>query len=366
MFSCAMNQTSNLSRNTIVVDAMGSDSGPAEIFEGVKLAFQNLPTLERLILVGDEQILRPIVKRSFLAEDKRLEILHTSEVVLMEDKPVQALKGKKEASMFKAIDLVKEGVAKFMLSAGNTGALMAGGTIKLRPLEGIGRPAIGSVWPSQKGNFILLDAGANPESTPESLVHNAILGAHYAKHVLGVENPRIGLLTIGTEEGKGTESINTAHTYLKNCSSFINYQGRIEGFNVFENCVEVIVCDGFVGNIVLKTCESLFKMLKSCLAEELTQNLITRVGGLLALPAFSSLKERLNPDQFGGAPLLGLKGHILKSHGKSSRYAFMNAIRIGLMISEKNMNDDIALDAAKANQIIQDELAIKKNEGTHQ
>lgn len=340
-------------KNTIVVDAMGGDEGPIEVFEGVKLAFKASPHIEKLILVGDEAILSPLIKGSPLAKDSRFELHHASQVVDMDDKPIPALKTKKDASMFVGMELIKEGKASVLLSAGNTGALMAGGTIKFRPLEGIDRPAIGSVWPSLRGRFILIDAGANPVSTPENLVHNAILGAHYAKVALGVKNPRIGLLTIGTEEGKGTEITNITHQYLKQCKPFLNYQGLIEGFQVFDDIVEVIVCDGFVGNIVLKTCESMFKTLKMCLKEELTQTWLGRAGALLALPAFSRLKTRLSPEQYGGAPLLGLKSTILKAHGSSNRFAFMNAIRIGLQISQHNMNDDIIIDVQQANAMIE-------------
>lgn len=340
-------------KNTIVVDAMGGDEGPAEVLEGVKLAFEELDQIEKLIVVGDQAILGPLIAASPLINDSRLELHHASQVVDMDDKPIPALKSKKDASMFVGMDLIKEGRASVLMSAGNTGALMAGGTIKFRPLEGIDRPAIGSVWPSLRGRFILIDAGANPASTPENLVHNAILGAHYAKVALGVENPRVGLLTIGTEEGKGTEITNITHQYLKQCKPFLNYQGLIEGFQVFDDIVEVIVCDGFVGNIVLKTCESMFKTLKQCVKEELTQTWLGRAGALLALPAFTRLKIRLSPEQFGGAPLLGLKSMILKAHGSSNRYAFMNAIRIGLQVSQHNMNDDIVADAKQANAIIE-------------
>tara|TARA_B100000989_G_C19508304_1_gene457575 strand:- start:147 stop:1202 length:1056 start_codon:yes stop_codon:yes gene_type:complete len=337
---------------TIALDAMGGDAGPAEVVAAVKLAFESIPELKDLILLGDEAILQPLVAEADLSENKRLTIHHAPEVIGMDEKPIQSLKQKKNSSMVQGIQLIKEGKAAVLLSTGNTGSLMAGGTIKLRTLPGVERPALATVWPSQNRHFILLDAGANPESKPEHLVQNAILGSHYARVLLGLREPRVGLLTIGTEEGKGTELINTAHPMLKAIGNLINYQGPIEGFNVFDGKVDVIVCDGFTGNILLKTCESLFHLLKRFLSEELNKNYIRKFGAFLALPAFKAMKQQLNPDQYGGAPLLGLNGHVLKAHGASNRVALKNAIQIGLDIVKHDMNDQILHDIEAANSIL--------------
>lgn len=337
---------------SIAVDAMGGDLGPPEVVEAVKLALKKVPGLGDVILVGDEATLQAELQRVGLTKDPRVSIHHASEVISMDDKPLQGIKRKKDSSMVRAIELVKEGRAKVLLSCGNTGALMAGGTIKLRTLPGVDRPALATVIPNKKQHFILIDAGANPEARPEHLVHNAILGSIYCRIALGVESPRVGLLTIGTEEGKGNELTHLTHDLLKRTSSLLNYSGPIEGFHVFDNQVDVVVCDGFVGNILLKTCESLFHTLKDYLKEELTRTPIRKLGALLAMGAFKEMKAQLNPDSYGGAPLLGLKGNILKAHGSSNRIAIMNALRIGSEMVVHHMNDHIIEDVSRANELI--------------
>lgn len=337
----------------IAVDAMGGDLGPSEVVEAVKLAHHEIPDLGKLILVGDEAVLEPELKRLSLSTNPAIEIHHASEVIGMDEKPLQSIKRKRDSSIVRAIELVKQGEAAALISCGNTGALMAGGTIRLRTLAGVDRPALASVIPNQKKHFILIDAGANPESRPENLVHNAILGSIYSKIALGVESPRVGLLTIGTEEGKGNELTHQTHELLKRIDGIIDYSGPIEGFQVFDNWVDVVVCDGFVGNILLKTCESLFHTLKDYLTEELTRTPIRKLGALLAMGAFKEMKQQLNPDSYGGAPLLGLKGNILKAHGSSNRIAIMNAIRIGNEMIAHNMNEHILDEIAKANPLIE-------------
>jgi phosphate acyltransferase len=349
-----MNRVESANDEAIVaVDAMGGDLGPSEVVEAVKLAFQHVGKLSKVILVGDEAVLAPELERAGLARNPSVSIHHASEVITMEDKPLQSLKRKKDSSMFRAIELVKEGQAKALISCGNTGCLMAGGTIKLRTLPGVDRPALATVIPNKKRHFVLIDAGANPEARPEHLVHNAILGSIYCRIALGVDSPRIGLLTIGTEEGKGNELTHQTHELLKKTGSLINYSGPIEGFHVFDNQVDVVVCDGFVGNILLKTCESLFHTLKDYLKEELTATWVRKAGAFLAMGAFKEMKQQLNPDSYGGAPLLGLKGNILKAHGSSNRTAIMNAIRMGSEMVAHHMNDHIIEDVAKANESIQ-------------
>lgn len=342
-------------RTTIAIDAMGGDLGPEEVVAALALAYDRVPKLEHTILTGDRERLLPLLDRADLGDDARVAVHHASEVIEMNDKPLQSLKRKKDSSMVRAIELVKAGQAKVLLSCGNTGSLMAGGTIKLRMLEGIDRPALATVIPNQEGHFILIDAGANPDSGPEHLVHNAILGKIYSQIALGVENPRIGLLSIGTEEGKGNELTHQTHAQLKKVSHLLNYQGPIEGFHLFENHVDVVVCDGFVGNIVLKTCESLFHALKDYLKEELTRNSLRKFGALLSMGAFKAMKSQLNPDYYGGAPLLGLRGNILKAHGSSSRDAIMNAIRIGTEIIARDMNQHILDEIREANEVLRRE-----------
>ncbi|BET67698.1 phosphate acyltransferase PlsX [Opitutales bacterium ASA1] len=338
--------------NRIAVDAMGSDLGPAEMVAAVAMALRSLPGLEPITLVGREDELRPLLASNQLAEDSRVTIVHASEVIEMTDKPLQALKRKKDASMLRAIDLVKAGEARAVVSCGNTGALMAAGTLRLRMLDGLERPALAGIIPRRNGHFVLIDAGANPEARPEHLVHNAILGSHYCRIVLEQKNPRVGLLTIGTEEGKGNELITASHDLLKRLGSLIRYSGPIEGFQVFEDTVDVVVCDGFVGNICLKTWESLAKFVSGTLKDELRANPLRMAGAALASGAFTALKHRIRPERYGGAPLLGVRGNILKAHGSSNREAVMNAIRVAHEIVARDLNERIVYDVAQANELI--------------
>jgi len=337
----------------IAVDAMGSDKGPAEIVAAVKIALENVFDIAPIFLVGQEPILAPLIADAGLAGHPKLTIHHATQVVEMGDKPLQAMKQKRDSSMARAIELVKEGRAAVVVSCGNTGILMASGTIRLRTMAGIERPALATVMPRQSGHFVLIDAGANPLAKPEHLVHNAVLGSDYCKHVLGTANPRVGLMTIGTEEGKGNEITNAANHLLKKLPDLINYCGPIEGFQLFEDVVDVVVCDGFTGNVILKTCESLFKCLfKDFLGGELKQNALRKFGYLCSKGAYDTIKTQLNPDRYGGAPLLGLKGNILKAHGSSNREAVMNAIRIANEIISKDLNSRIIGDIEKANRIL--------------
>jgi len=214
------------------------------------------------------------------------------------------------------------------------------------------------VVPREGGHFVLIDAGANPEAKPEHLVHNAILGSHYARVMLGVRNPRVGLMTIGTEEGKGNSVITETNELLKRIASIINYQGPIEGFHVFAETVDVVVCDGFVGNIMLKSWESLVKFFSGMLREELRANPMRATGALLSKGAFTALKERINPERYGGAPLLGLKGNILKAHGSSNRHAIKSAIRAASEIIKADMNQRMEADISRANEALLQPAAV--------
>jgi phosphate acyltransferase len=335
----------------IAVDAMGGDLGPAEVVAAVKLALNQYGSLSPVTLVGDEAVLVPLLASAGLSRGARLSIHHASEVITMEDKPLNALKRKKDSSMVRAIELVKSGEASVVVSCGNTGALMAGGTLRLRTLEGIARPALAAICPRQGGHFVLIDAGANPEAKPEHLVHNAILGSHYCRVMLGVKSPRVGLMTIGTEEGKGNALITETNELLRRVSSLINYRGPIEGFHVFEEHVDVVVCDGFVGNIMLKSWESLVKFFANMLKEELQANPVRATGALLSKGAFSALRERINPERYGGAPLLGLNGHILKAHGSSNRRAIKSAIHAANEMIKADLKH-IEADIAQANTLL--------------
>jgi len=337
----------------IAVDAMGGDLGPAEVVAAVKLAYQEKPGLSPITLVGNEAILGPLMSHAGLKRNPRVTLLHASEVITMEDKPLLALKRKKDASMVRAIELVKSGEAAIVVSCGNTGALMAGGTLRLRTMEGVARPALAAIVPREGGHFVLIDAGANPEARPEHLVHNAILGSHYCRVMLGVAHPRVGLMTIGTEEGKGNALITETNELLKRVGDLINYAGPIEGFHVFAEHVDVVVCDGFVGNIMVKSWESLVTFFSSELKKNLKANPMRATGALLAKGAFSALRERINPERFGGAPLLGLKGNILKAHGSANRRTFKSALLAADEVIRADLNRHSQADIVRANELIQ-------------
>ena len=343
----------------IAVDAMGSDGGPAEVIAAVKIALEQYSTLDGIVVVGDEDRTLPLLQASGLADDPRVATFHAAEVIEMSEKPIQSLKVKKDASLVRTVELVKLGQCAAAVSCGNTGALMACATLRLRPLPGVLKPALATVWPSQHSKFVLLDGGANPQCKPENLVHNAILGNDYARHALGIKAPRVGLLSIGTEEGKGNDLVNETHELLKRLDGLFDYHGLIEGFDVFRNKVDVVVTDGFTGNVLLKTCESLWITLKAMIKEEFTATPLRKIGAGILRGASASLKERLDPERFGGAPLLGLRGNVLKAHGSSNREAIAHAIRIAATVVQNDLTQHILADIEAANQRLRTPLPDK-------
>jgi glycerol-3-phosphate acyltransferase PlsX len=334
---------------TIAIDAMGGDLGPSEVVAGLAeaIAAQSRPTSFRL--VGDESVLQPLLKEAGLDNHPRVTVLHASEVIGMDEKPIQSIKRKRDASMVRAIELIKNGEVQAVVSCGNTGALMACGTLRLRQIPGVDRPALASIIPSRKTPFVLIDVGANPESTPEHLVHNAVLGSNYARAVLNITKPRVGLLSIGTEESKGNNRTLATHSHLKQLQPLIDYRGPIEGFQVFNDVVDVVICDGFVGNVVLKVSEALFGFIGDTLKEELVRNPKRKLGAVLSRSAYRDMKRKLSPDQYAGAPLLGLNGNILKAHGASTRHAIAGALRVAREIVIHDMIESITGEIAEAN-----------------
>jgi phosphate acyltransferase len=335
----------------IAVDAMGGDLGPAEVVEAVRLALERVENLTPITLVGDQAVLEPLLAKAKLAGHAAIALKHASEAFVMQD-DLSAMKRKRDASMMRAIELVKSGEAAALVSTGNTKLMVAAGTVRLRTLDGVDRPALAPVIPRENGHFILIDAGANPEARPEHLVHNAILGTHYCRVVLGVSKPRVGLLSIGTEEGKGNALIAETNEALKRLGSLVNYVGPVEGFQIFLDQVDVVVCDGFVGNICLKSWESLSKFFGATLKNELFANPLRATGAFFARGALNALKHRIKPERYGGAPLLGLRGTILKAHGSSNSEAIMNAIRICHEMLAEELNQHVMLDIARANELI--------------
>jgi glycerol-3-phosphate acyltransferase PlsX len=338
----------------VAIDAMGGDLGPAEVVAAAQLALADPRLANDLTLVGQPALLEPLLKHHGLSSNPRVRLHPASEIITMEDKPLKALRTKKDSSMVRAIELIKTGEAGAVVSCGNTGALMAGGTLRLRTIEGIERPALAAVIPRANGYFILIDAGANPEADPRHLAHNALVGSHYARVLFGIERPRVGLLTIGTEEGKGNALSNATHEILKRAGAaeLINYAGPTEGFQVFTDHCDVAVCDGFVGNLLLKSWESLAKFFKATLESELKANPLRLAGAAISRGAFKALKARMNPDRYGGAPLLGLRGNVLKAHGSSNRHALHAAIIAADKVIRADFLGKVAHDVAAFNAVI--------------
>jgi phosphate acyltransferase len=334
----------------IAVDVMGGDHGSAVVVDGVKAALQG-PGNERIrqiYLVGNEAEITARLHGDG-GRDARLQIVHASEVLSMEEKPVVGLRKKRDCSIARAVELVKDGKADAVISPGNTGGVVAAATLKLRPLPGVDRPGIAAVIPAPDNDFVLLDAGANIECRPRHLLHYAIMGSLYSQHILGYKSPRVGLLSVGTEDVKGNELTLEAFKLCKQIDG-INFIGNIEGHDLFTNGVDVVVCDGFVGNIVLKTCESLAKGFFSWLKRELTKAPHRAIGAFLAQAAFRTIKRRVDPDNVGGAPLLGLNGSVMIVHGSARAQAVMNALRITSETLSHHLSDHIQQEVAQANQ----------------
>ncbi len=331
----------------LAVDVMGGDHGPEEFLQGVRLGLAAEPAIERCFLVGRESELAPLCARLGLT-GPRVEIRPASEVITMDDDPALGVRRKKDASVLRAIELVRDGVADVVLSSGNTGALLAGATFKLGRREGVKRPALACIMPNQKGAWVLLDGGANPACTPEMLVQFAVMGSTYARVMLDLSQPRVGILANGSEEAKGTEVTRAAVALLRQTS--LNCRGYCEGYELFLDGVDVCVCDGFVGNIVLKTSESLGKAIGFMLREELRANPLRLLGALLAKGGLDRIKQRMNPETYGGAPLLGLNGYVIKVHGGARRTTVRWAMRQAQRLVDLGVNDLLghALDAATA------------------
>jgi glycerol-3-phosphate acyltransferase PlsX len=340
---------------TIAVDTMGGDKGPTEFIRGLSFAIEELKLDCNFVLVGKERLLERLLKvRNFDDYANQISLQNSTQVIEMSEKPIQALKRKKDSSMVKAIELLNDQKADAVVSCGNTGALMAGSTLRLRLINGVDRPALGIVIPSKKNPFVLIDVGANPESTARNLVHNAVLGSNYARAALNIKTPRVALLTIGTEQGKGNSLINQTHTLLEKINGIIDYAGPIEGFQLFDGNVDVVVCDGFVGNVVLKSSEAVFSFISSTMREELVRNIKRKIGAVLSKSAFKDMKTRLGPDKHAGAPLLGLRRNVLKTHGSSNYIAIANALRIARNIVAQQMIQFIGNDINRVNERIAD------------
>jgi glycerol-3-phosphate acyltransferase PlsX len=317
---------------------MGGDFAPRNIVEGAVLALAEYEHLSQLFLVGDKDAVEAELKR-LNCRDPRIQVVHASQVVDMTDEAISSVRKKKDSSISRAVDLVKRGEAEAVVSAGHTGAAVAASTIKLRLLPGIERAGIATTIPTESNLFVLIDAGANPDAKPIHLLQYGIMGSVYSSHVLGYEHPRIGLMSIGAEDNKGSESTKEVFKMLR--ASGLNFTGNIEGHDLFENPVEVVLCEGFVGNVMLKSCEALAHAIFSWLRHELKKTPVRMAGAALARGAFAAIGKKTNADEYGGSLLLGVDGICIIAHGSSSKLAIKNAIRVALESIAHQINPHI-------------------------
>jgi phosphate acyltransferase len=308
----------------IALDAMGGDHAPDEIIKGALLAAREYPV--DILLVGKQEILAQKLKAFGDGSASRIEIVDAREVVEMEDTALAPIRKKRNSSIRVCANLVKEGRAAAMVSAGHTGAAMTSAYMVLGTIEGVSRPALAAILPNAKDHTVLLDVGANVDSKPAYLREFAVMGHFYAQMVLGMDEPRVGLLSIGEEEGKGNELTKETFRVLKETG--LNFIGNAEGRDVFNGNCDVVVCDGFTGNVVLKAGEALGEMVSRSLRAEVTKSVIRKAGALILKRAFDDLKKKMDYSEYGGAPLLGVNGGCIVCHGRSNAKAIKNAIRV--------------------------------------
>ncbi|MBI2218743.1 MAG: phosphate acyltransferase PlsX [Candidatus Rokubacteria bacterium] len=339
----------------IAVDAMGGDHGPEVVVGGAVTAVRELGA--SVVLVGDGGVIEAELGRLGAQGHPAIEIRHASQVVGMAETPSHALRRKRDSSLRVAAELVRDGKAAAFVTAGNTGAAMAISMFVIGVLRGIDRPAIATVLPNLKRFTVLLDVGANVDPKPWHLFQFAVMGHVYARDILGIENPRVGLLSVGAEEGKGTEL--TRETYEQLKESSLNFLGNVEGRDIYNGHCDVVVTDGFTGNVALKISESLAEMLGAMIREELMRDVRSKVGAALAQPAFHRFKKRVDYTEMGGAPLLGIDGAAIVCHGASPSKAIRNAVRVASEWAKAGLNEHIkaALEA---------EVAHGGREGSHE
>ncbi len=325
----------------IAVDAMGGDNAPGAIIEGCVSALSEMDA--EILLVGKEPVVRAeLEKYKGMYDEDRIQIVHAEEVIENEDSPVKAVRTKKDSSLVMAVDMVKDGTANAMMSAGNTGALMTAALLRLGRIKGIERPAIVSAFPKlgKKGEFVLLaDTGANAECTAKNLLSFAYMGSIYRHHAFGTEDPKIGLINIGAEETKGTPMLKEAYQMLK--ASDLNFIGNVEGREIPRTDADVLVCDGFTGNIVLKLTEGTAWNVFKAVKEKITEGVKAKMGALLLKKKLYSLKEEFDYSSYGGAPILGVKGMVFKMHGSSSAVAVQNAIVKAATVCKRDVIGEI-------------------------
>ncbi len=330
---------------TVSIDAMGGDAGPGIVVAGLARSAVRHPDV-RFLLHGDETELNKLfAKRAKLLE--KVTIRHASERVRMEEKPSQVLRRGRNTSMWRAIEAVENDEAQVAISCGNTGALMAISMFKLRTLPGIDRPAIAALWPTQRGQSVVLDVGANIASDAQQLVDFAVMGQAFARTVLGLERPTLGILNVGAEDLKGHDEVRAAAQILRRCNLPFEFCGFVEGDDISEGTVDVIVTDGFTGNIALKTAEGTAKVIIGLLRTALRRSLLGRMGGFIASGAFNTIRRRLDPRASNGGIFLGLNGVVVKSHGGTDALGFASALDMAIDMSRANVIPNIKADHAK-------------------
>lgn len=323
----------------IAIDAMGGDYAPAEIVKGTLRAAAVYPQLE-LILIGKKELLQPYLSNVRLPAS--ISFQEASEVITMDEFPAQAVRKKKDASIVVATRLVKEGLADAVVSAGSTGAQMAAALLGLGRLKGIERPAIAAIMPTLEGGKLILDVGANLDAKPEHLIQYAYMGSVYAEKILGIFQPKVGLLNVGSEEGKGNELTQAAYKSLK--ATPLNFIGNIEGRDIPFGRADVIVCDGFAGNVLLKTAEGVAVLIMELIKEKMTATNLRRLGALLVKPAMKEIVQTIDYAETGGAPLLGVNGISIVCHGSSKEKAIINAIRVAKECISVRITEQLGMD----------------------
>ncbi len=334
----------------VALDAMGGDKAPENVIHGASLAAVEKPDINYRIY-GNKDVVPQLIKKYPNLKDKHI-FIHADDVIKDDDKPSNALRKGKNSSMYMAINSVKNGESNAIVSSGNTGALMALAKLQLRTLPSIDRPAIGGILPTEKGYCVMLDLGANIYCEAENLFEFAIMGNAFARAVLGVSFPSIGLLNVGSEKNKGNEAVKSALALLQESGVDLNLYGFIEGDDIAKGTTDVVVADGFSGNIALKTAEGISKLYNNILKKELKRDPLGMMGGLLSTPAFKRVKAKMDPRVYNGAMLLGLNGIVIKSHGSTDEIGFANAIRVAAKLVENSINEQITREMISSGHII--------------
>ncbi|NWG46321.1 MAG: phosphate acyltransferase PlsX [Alphaproteobacteria bacterium] len=330
-----------MARELVVsVDAMGGDHAPDIVVKGVDIALVRHPEA-RFLLYGDQERLNPLID-SHPRVAAASAIRHTPDIIAMSDKPSAALRRGRNSSMALALDAVRDGEALVAISAGNTGALMALGKTRLKTMPGIDRPAIAAIWPTLRGESIVLDVGANVDVSAKMLVDFAVMGEGFARAVLGLTKPSVGLLNVGTEELKGNEGVRTADRILRAADIGMDYRGFVEGDDISAGAVDVVVTDGFTGNVALKTAEGTARLVSSYLSSALRRSLFSRLGAVMAAGAFRMLKARMDPRRVNGGTFLGLNGVVVKSHGGTDETGFAHALDLAIDMAGSRFAGEIA------------------------